>query len=235
MVQTAYISTVTANTTLSANYDTYTVNATSGNITITLPNITADGLVFNLRRTDTSSNTVTIQGTGGQLINGAATTTMNFKSDLTLHSLTSAWVTNGLVGARGTGGQQQFVFVQNNGNSFIPFASNTTTSICDFIYRGSTFNGGYPSLLAFVFATVNSTSTYTINLVHISGTGVTAGSIIATINVTASVSTVSTQTILSTSSFTVANIAAGNSVWELQVQRTSGTQAINIYSAYLSL
>lgn len=99
MVQTAYINSTSSNTTMSQNYDTYIINASSGNITMTLPNITADGIQFLLRREDTSANTVTIIGTGGQLITTPSGTftsiNVSYASDACMHSISGGWYTTG--------------------------------------------------------------------------------------------------------------------------------------------
>ncbi len=64
--------TKTANYTISAADDVILGDATAGSITITLP--TAVGIVksFTVKKVDSSANTVTINTTGGQTIDGSA-------------------------------------------------------------------------------------------------------------------------------------------------------------------
>ena len=103
MVQTAYITSTNATNNLTTGYDTYVVSISS-DITLTLPNITCDGIVIHLRRIDFNLNIATIQGTGGQLINGVASIPLYFNSDMTIHSLNSGWVTVYPPGATGPTG-----------------------------------------------------------------------------------------------------------------------------------
>ena len=60
--QTAQIQTVTANYTATASDGTILVNASSGNVTITLPAAAASnaGLKITIKKTDNSSNTVSV-------------------------------------------------------------------------------------------------------------------------------------------------------------------------------
>lgn len=75
------ITSVNSNTTISlgsGNLHTILVNATSGNITITLPAasggfVSAYGIEYIIQKTDASANTVTIAGAGSDLVNGSST------------------------------------------------------------------------------------------------------------------------------------------------------------------
>ena len=62
MVYNSNITEITTSTTLDIGFDVYIVDATSGNITVTLPSITADGLQYKIKRIDNNSNRVTITG-----------------------------------------------------------------------------------------------------------------------------------------------------------------------------
>jgi hypothetical protein len=69
---------VTASETLDPTYDTFFIDATSGNITFTLKNITNDGEIFWIKRTDTSTNTVIAQGyNSSQTIEGQTSVPLN--------------------------------------------------------------------------------------------------------------------------------------------------------------
>ena len=71
---TVYITAATETQTVDPGYSIYLIDATSGNITLTLPDINSDGLWFLFRRIDTiNANSVTIQGySSGQTIDGLA-------------------------------------------------------------------------------------------------------------------------------------------------------------------
>lgn len=69
-----HVRTVAGNTTLTINDETVLVNAAGGPVTITLPVVTTVPFTkYNIKKIDATANAVTIQGTGGQLIDGAAT------------------------------------------------------------------------------------------------------------------------------------------------------------------
>lgn len=66
--------TVTGNTTLDDDYETVNVDATAGNVTITLPLAAAIPFKkYNIKKVDASANTVTVDGNGVQTIDGALT------------------------------------------------------------------------------------------------------------------------------------------------------------------
>lgn len=80
------IRTISANTTLTGEDNTLIVNTSGGNVTVTLPSAASvfnsnnnTGIIYQFKKTS-ASNTLTIQGTGGETIDGSATysiTTVN--------------------------------------------------------------------------------------------------------------------------------------------------------------
>ncbi len=57
-----------------AGDDTILMNATSGNLTVTLPAAAGKvGWVYNIKKTDSSENTVTIDGNASETIDGETT------------------------------------------------------------------------------------------------------------------------------------------------------------------
>jgi hypothetical protein len=88
---------VSANTVLDETYYTVAVDATAGNITITLPDTATTGVpgrVYNVKKVDVSANTVTIQRAGADLIDGAATQVLTVQyQSRTVHARTAggAW------------------------------------------------------------------------------------------------------------------------------------------------
>ncbi len=76
------IETITTNTTLDKTHHTVLVDATSGNITVTLPQITGNLYrVYTVKKIDSSSNTVTIDGYSSETIDGATTQTLSSQYD----------------------------------------------------------------------------------------------------------------------------------------------------------
>ena len=64
---------VTTNTTLTTGETAVLVNATSGNVTITLPTAASSNYEYTIKRIDSSANTVTVATTSAQTIDGATT------------------------------------------------------------------------------------------------------------------------------------------------------------------
>ena len=84
--------TVTANTTLNPTSTAVLVNAASGPITITLPTAVGDNHQYYVKKIDASSNAVTVATTGGQTIDGAATSgVQNQYSSITFKSDNANW------------------------------------------------------------------------------------------------------------------------------------------------
>lgn len=72
-VKTVYTG-VSANTTLNAAHDVVTVSASGGSRTITLPTaVGVQGKVYTIKKTDSSANTITIDGNGTETIDGNLT------------------------------------------------------------------------------------------------------------------------------------------------------------------
>ena len=84
---------VSVNTTLDETYHTVLVDATGGARTITLPPAAAHlHRIYNIKKIDVSVNAVTIDGNGGETIEGAATQTLPNQWDAyTIQSNGTAW------------------------------------------------------------------------------------------------------------------------------------------------
>lgn len=69
---TMYLSNISANETLSLDYNAFIVDASGNNIVLTLPDVSggAHGLYFAISRIDASTNNVTIVPVTGSLLNG---------------------------------------------------------------------------------------------------------------------------------------------------------------------
>lgn len=91
------ISTVSADTALDVTYYTVLVDATAGNRLITLPSAASAfsagvGRIYNIKKIDSSANTVTVDGNGDETLDGEATLVLveQYQS-VTIQSNGSAW------------------------------------------------------------------------------------------------------------------------------------------------
>lgn len=93
MVKLTNIQYINTNTILINNYDIYLIDASLSDITITLPDITCDGMNFLLLRTDTSSHHTTIIGSNPIYLTHILTgsPSLNPKQTCTIVSLNSGW------------------------------------------------------------------------------------------------------------------------------------------------
>lgn len=84
--------TVTSNTTLSSGSTSVLVNASGGNVAITLPSAVGQNNNFYIKRIDASTNTVTIGTTSAQTIDGQSSVGIQFQySSVTLKSDNANW------------------------------------------------------------------------------------------------------------------------------------------------
>lgn len=91
------ISTVTANTTLDATYYTVLADAAEGSLVITLPSAASAfsagvGRIYNIKKVDSSANTVTVDGDGDETLDGEATLVLDEQyQSVTIQSNGSSW------------------------------------------------------------------------------------------------------------------------------------------------
>ncbi len=72
------ISTITSNTTLTSAYYVILCNATSGAITVTLPDASNNNRrIYNIKKTDSSGNSITIDGNASETIDGILTKSLD--------------------------------------------------------------------------------------------------------------------------------------------------------------
>lgn len=69
----------------------YVVDATAGNITLTLPNIDSDGLCLQFKRIDITYSQVVVQGKPGQAVAGQPSQPLNALPGLKLVSFHGNW------------------------------------------------------------------------------------------------------------------------------------------------
>lgn len=84
---------ITGNRTLDATDYTILADATGGNITVTLPAAAShSGRVYNVKKTDSNANTVTLDGNASETIDGATTYALSAQYEaLTIQSDGSNW------------------------------------------------------------------------------------------------------------------------------------------------
>lgn len=89
---TTAFTTITTSTTLSPSVNAVLVDATSGNITVTLPTAVGANIPYIVKRKDATSHTVTIATTSSQTIDGATTVQIQFQyTSVTMVSDSSNW------------------------------------------------------------------------------------------------------------------------------------------------
>jgi hypothetical protein len=83
---------INASTVLSGSVNIFLIDASAGDLVLTLPYISQDGQYYELKRTDNTQNSVTIQGyTAQQNINGNAFIKFLAGSYNSVVSLNSVW------------------------------------------------------------------------------------------------------------------------------------------------
>lgn len=87
------VQTITGATTLDSTYSTILCDATSAGFTVTLPAATGcSGRIYNIKKIDSTGNTVTIDGDSAETIDGAATKVINTQySGYTIQSNGTSW------------------------------------------------------------------------------------------------------------------------------------------------
>ena len=83
--------TITVDTNLNPAYLVYLIDPTAGNITVTLPPLTNDGLTFVLKRIVANNNTVTVATPDAKPIDGSSTLTILNGTGVTLTSKGNDW------------------------------------------------------------------------------------------------------------------------------------------------
>jgi len=85
---------ITSDTTIDATYDAIEVDASGGPVTITLPLAAANASQFDVKKIDSSANTVTIDPNGTETIDDGATAVLTVQyENITFYSnLTEWWI-----------------------------------------------------------------------------------------------------------------------------------------------
>lgn len=85
---------VTGDTTLAGSYRNVLVDASGGNVTITLPAVAAGVFEFRIKKIDSSANTVTVDGAGSEVIDGQLTQVISsqYVTLVIINSNTAWWI-----------------------------------------------------------------------------------------------------------------------------------------------
>jgi hypothetical protein len=152
---------ITSSATLSELFDAFLVDASGGNILVTLPNPAADGLNYYITRTDNSGNTVTVDGLGGETIDGNPTIQINPTGKIYIFCKNNLWYTGGnnLSGISAKSNSVIFCtsLMDRSDRPYFRYSSRTNTLISAFYYSGSTVHGN-PNVLVVVVGTSSSSS-----------------------------------------------------------------------------
>jgi hypothetical protein len=141
------LSQVTSTSTRTSNYTvlvsdyskTLLIDATSGNITISLPSLATagDGFNFNIKKIDSSSNTVTIDPNGAELVDGASTYTLTKKNEsLALVAESSSWRLFSIVRT-----------LKDDNNNLV-LSTSTTANAVNYVNATNAATAGTPVLAA---------------------------------------------------------------------------------------
>ena len=233
MSNSAYINSINTDTLMNLGFDTYLVNASSNSITLTLPTIISNGIQFIIRRIDINlSNTVTITGQSGELIDSNTLILLKPNNNIRINSFNNAWYT---VVGNSKGSEIDIAFNQITGTQtsrpYVLISNSTYTSLGFFKYKGSNYYGINPILLEVVYSIDSDTSTAVNFNVQIQDT--TNIEIITTIGPVSQ--TGNSVTILTASTTIFSNIPSSESIFEISGQINSGTTTARLHSINLIL
>lgn len=219
MVFSSNITPINGDITLSYDYDVYIVDGSLQNITLTLPNIVSDGIFYNIKRIDNSTNTVTI--TGSQTIDNQSSIILRQKSNITLNSLNNLWYS-----VQTQSGMDTQISMHGSGSGYKLISQTKATTFdsgnAKMIYRGSQFYGGNPVIMTVccsLDATSSTPQTFTVRLQNIT-TGIPT--IVSTITGTVYTGP-TTYYIFST--YTFNNVQSSLSIWDIQTKLGTSTTA----------
>ena len=226
----AYINTDSPITT-DSNY--FVIDASSNNITLTLPEIGSNGITFGINRVDTNANfTVTLLPSGTDTIDTVYTSKLiNPNTTVNISSQNSTWYTNG---NSGSGKEINVTFNHLWGSQMRPYVSIINpayTAFGTFLYNGLSFYGSEPVKIEIIYS-VDSDSTATANFT-VQFQDITNAQIIATIGPINQTGSYVSYNRAYTTSFS--NIPLTDALIEIDGKINSGTTGVRIYSVKLLL
>ena len=93
-MSSVYVILVTSSAPVDPGHNTYLIDATEKNITLTMPTPAGEGPVITFSRIDASGNKVTIEGGDvSETINGAATLDLNAHENVRFTAYNNLWFT----------------------------------------------------------------------------------------------------------------------------------------------
>ncbi len=217
MVQSVSITKITESELLTLGSDTYIIDATLGNITITLPDVVSDGIHFKLIRIDSSPNVVNIVGEGAELIDGELEKILVIKTILELNSFEDQWYS--IANSSLTRSFSKTLFttslIQNNGSPYVSFYGSNYTNqvVCSFLYVGA--NAEPITKFSIVAMSDSGTPDATIYLVNLVG-----NEIITSLSLTGI-----TDISQIFSSTTIANLPTDPGIIEVRIKFNTGTSS----------
>jgi hypothetical protein len=233
MVFNTDITTITASGTLSISEQTYLVDASGGDITITLPNITANGMQYKLVRIDNEilspptpvTTTVTVQGfNGSQTINGETNVGILVGKVLDVQSYNDVWyLGNTDVNAVGSSLPYNTIFTTQS-NKYLSVNKDNPPTVVGSFYNAGGIKDGAPTLLKAVLLK-NSSGTGFIDLRDTANPG--------TIYASGETLSVGVKEIV-TLTLGPATWPTTESIIEIVLYRSSSNGAVEIYSLHLS-
>lgn len=224
MVRASNINSISGNMLVDTGDDTYIVDGSSSNYTITLPEIKSDGIKYSFKRTDSTGNIITISGTNGQTIDSNTSIQLPPETNINLQSYNFKWYS--LV----TRGSEDIQLTLHNDGYEDITTTTYTGNMCRFVYKGRNYYGNDPINMKIIYSlsSGSTSSSFSAKLVNVSSTPNTD---IAIITATATTSN-TTYLIATTTTFT--NIPNGASVFDLQAKlNMSSSPSIRIHSVYV--
>uniref|UniRef100_A0A6C0CBC4 Uncharacterized protein n=1 Tax=viral metagenome TaxID=1070528 RepID=A0A6C0CBC4_9ZZZZ len=91
MSTTRFTSWITSNATLNLGYNTFLVDASEGNIVMTIPQNPGEGTSFTVTRVDATNNTVTISSIDSNINNIANPVSLGLHGNVLLRSSNGRW------------------------------------------------------------------------------------------------------------------------------------------------
>lgn len=233
MVYSSSIELVNSDITLDRLNNVYLVDASGGDITITLPKITADGIYFKLIRIDDSEGNqptiVTIQGNAGETINGE--TTLNLLSNRVIevesygnqdNPAYERWYQVNRASNTGSSIPLSFCFSASNGGP-VTIKSSTYTTLGTLIHRGTAVDNPINNIEAIV-ATSNKAAMGQLRILNIND-----GTVIAE-----SANFGPTQgDLININIPIVAALPLTSAIFAMQCRRTNNTGNAQVFSIHL--
>lgn len=155
-----YLIAVNADTLMNTMYNYYMVDASSNDITLTLPDIESDAIGFTVKRNDNNANySVTVIPSGAGTIDNLLSKVITPNGIIKFTSLGSNWYSNK---SYGIGKEINIVFNTLWGSqlrSYILINNISYSSLGTFLYNGSEYYGSDPVKIEIIYSVDSDVST----------------------------------------------------------------------------